>query len=315
MRYTFGPLLAATLGTACLPTDTRPPPAEVEVTASSSEATRAGVVTLDGYAITFERVLVDVGQPQVGDDEDQSGPCSEYSNPEYTRLFDFVKVEHPERVGLAFALGHCNFEFAVRFPNPDALIATGASAADAELMRTPGSDPYADDAGVSVYVIGSATSADVSKRFAWAFRERIGYRDCWVPRGDAKDYGVVLAEDGSVVVNLEMQAEALFRDQLDPERAMLRFQPFADADVDGDGEVTLDELDGVKLADLAPLYDYPFDPDASPDQTPVYCGDSDGNSVTVRTLGDYAYCALAPSIARYQGSGACRINTGRRRRD
>jgi len=316
MRKGLLGLLPGALGVGCLPTDTRPPPAEVEMSASSSVATREGVATVDGYAITFERVLASLGQPYAGDDNDvEGGTCDQYSSPQYTRLFDFVAVDEPEKVGVAFALGSCPFGFVVRFPNLDAIIGTGATYEDGAYMRVPESDRYATDAGISLYVIGSATQGDVTKRFEWEFRERIGYRDCWVPEGDMKRTKLALESGGSAPVNVEMQAEALFRDQLDPAVGVLRFQPFADADTNGDDEVTLDELDGVKLDELEPSYAYPVKPGASPEDAPLYCGDSEGVEVPVKTLGDYAYCALAPSVARFQGIGGCRMAAGRRPRD
>ena len=87
-----------TLAAGCLPTDTRPPPAEIEMTASASAGTRQGVTTVDGYDITFERVLASLGGAYVGDENDQGGDCSEYSSPQYTRLFDFTAVEQPEKL-------------------------------------------------------------------------------------------------------------------------------------------------------------------------------------------------------------------------
>jgi hypothetical protein len=315
MRPLATSALLLTCGAGCLPTDTRPPPAEVTFTASSSEQTHAGIeLTVDGYHIDFERLLMAVGQARIGDDGRSAQVCSEYSSANYTRLFDFVRVGQAEKVNLVYALGHCALDFTVRYPNPDAKVGTGATDADAEFMRTPGSDAYAQDAGVSVYVIGSAEREGVNKHFAWPFRERIGYQACWVPDGDTRRTGVDLASDGSVAINVEMQAEALFRDRLDPAVAMLRFQPFADADVNADGEITLDELDSVEVAPLAPLYQYSSAPD--PDgHVPYFCADKEGAPVSVRTLGDYAYCALAPSIARFEGNGGCDIGTGRPRRD
>ena len=92
MRAWVGASLLALSAGACLPTDTRPPPAEITVTVSSSEYTRTGIshdFTVDGFDISFQRVLVSLGGIQVGDDNQVAG-CSEYSDPGYTRLFDFV---------------------------------------------------------------------------------------------------------------------------------------------------------------------------------------------------------------------------------
>jgi len=203
----------------------------------------------------------------------------------------------------------------VRFPNYDAVIGTGVTAEDADYMRTPGSDDYAIDEGVSLWVAGLAIRDKVVKSFKWEFRERMGYHDCWPAGGDMEHPTFSLASNGHLTLNVEMQAEALFRDQLDPAVGMLRFQPFADADTNGDGAVSIGELDAVKLSDLAPLYDYPADPDVPLDERKYYCGDADGNEVSVKTLADYLYCAAAPSAARFQGDGGCKINAGRRRRD
>lgn len=306
----------AALVPACLPTDTRPPPSEVMLTASSSEQTRTGIVrTVDGYRVGFERLLIAIGQVRIGDDGRSTGTCSEYSSANYTRLFDFVQVGAAEKVNLVYALGHCALEFTIRYPNLDAKLETGATAADVAFMRTPGSDAYAMDAGVSVWVIGSASNGVVTKRFAWPFRERMGYFACWVPgEGDSRITGLNLASEGHVAVNVEMQAEALFRDRLDPDHAELRFQPFADADANGDDDITLDELDGIDIAELDPPYEYPTEPDAD-GHLQYFCADKDGNQVSVRTLGDYAYCALAPSIARFQSNGGCDIGTGRPRQE
>jgi len=107
-RFAVAPLLAA-LGTACLPTDTRPPPAEIEMTTTSSDDTRGGANTVDGYQIVFEFVRASIGQPDLSDQNDSGGSCAEYSNPEYTRLFDFTAVKSAEKVGLSYALGTCPF--------------------------------------------------------------------------------------------------------------------------------------------------------------------------------------------------------------
>ena len=50
-------------------------------------------------------------------------------------------------------------------------------------------------------------------------------------------------------------------------------------------------------------------------EVPLSCTDTNGDPVSVKTLGDYAYCAAAPSVARFQGIGGCRLEAGRRPRD
>jgi hypothetical protein len=314
--------LLATLAAGCLPADTRPPPAAVEMTASAGPGTRGITDTVDGYQIGFEFVRASIGQPYVGDQSgDDGGPCSEYYSPQYSRLFDFVAVEQPEKVGLGYALGPCSFSYFLRFPNYDAIIGTGATAEDGDYMRTPpDGDESMDmdmdmDTGISLWVSGLATKGDIVKSFKWEFRAYMGLRECWIPDGDTKQTTFTLASDEKLTLNVEMQAEALFRDQLDAASGLLRFQPFADADTNDDGAVSMEELDAVKLSDLYPGYVYPaIDPKVAIEDRNYYCADTDGNEIAVISLADYLYCAAAPSVARFNGDGGCKISVGRRRR-
>jgi len=59
LGFQLGVLAAALGATACLPKDTRPPPALVHMTATPSAATKAGSFdTGDGWTITLDQVLL-----------------------------------------------------------------------------------------------------------------------------------------------------------------------------------------------------------------------------------------------------------------
>ena len=306
---------------ACLPQDTRPPPAKVTVTTSASEFTLSGIPaasTADGYEISIDRLLVNLGQAELGGG-DQATACNDYSNPDYTRLFDFTKLEAPQELGLAFASGHCPFGFAVRFPDPDAKLGVGVQEADRTLMRTPGSDRIAKDDGISVYIAGTGSRADATKHFAWSLRRRIRYGECGVPKDDGTlTTGIELATNGQGHVNIEIQAEALFRGRnLD---ALAHFEPYALADADGDGEITLEELWTVPLAtvEAAGLIEPPAPARDSTNGGPDpagRCTNDDGDEVAVKTLGDFLYCTLLKDIARYESNGDCVTIIGRPPRD
>jgi hypothetical protein len=310
------PVVAAGLG-GCLPSDTRPPPAEILVTVSGSELTRNGIereLTVDGFEISFDRLLVNLGGIEVGGNNQVAG-CSEYSDPGYTRLFDFTEVETPQKLGLAYGLGHCPFGYVVRSPNVNSIVGTGANDQDHDFMRTPGSDRLAKDAGVSVFVAGRAARGDEIKHFSWAFRKRVGYRACFVEDGDEKISGLELTSGGSTGVNIEIQGEALFRPGLEP--ALLHFEPYARADADADGEITLDELSTISIEELVadglylPRMDEQPEPGAPEPDAQFGCWDEERAPVKTQTLGDYAYCTLLPRIARFQGNGACTNLVGR----
>lgn len=324
MRY-FSALLVSLASGGCLPSDTRPPPAEVTVTASSSDFTLNDIpaaATTDGFEIVVERLLVNLGQAELGDGEGSTA-CNEYSSPNYTRLFDFKRVSAPRELGIAFATGRCAFGYSVRFPNYATLLDVGATSEAATLMRTPGSDPDATDAGVSVYVEGTAVRGGETKHFAWPFRKRIGYADCGFVNDDTGAFssGLSLASNEKTSINLEVHAEGLFQNG---SGTPAPFQPYADADANGDGEITFDELWTVPLAAVVAagfepppdvnVLPMPSDPPAPLD--PAYsCFDGNGNLIGIKTLGDYAYCELLPTLVRFEGDGACMVQIGRAKDD
>jgi len=314
------PLMCA----GCLPSDTRPPPAELTVTASSSDSTLNDIpaaATSDGFAISIERLLVNVGQAELV--EDVGGiACNEYSNPEYTRLFDFKRVTAPRELGIAFATGRCAFGYSVRFPNYATVLDLGTTNDDATLMRMPGSDPAATDAGVSVYVEGVAVRGSETKHFAWPFRKRITYAGCGT-FDDTGSFGtgISLASKQKTSVNLEIHAEALFQNRAD---TLAHFQPYAGADANGDGEIAFEELwtvplDAVIAGGFEPPPDIDILPMPSPPNAPIdpaySCSDENGDPLTIKTLGDYAYCELLPALVRFEGTGVCTVTIGRSRHE
>jgi hypothetical protein len=308
-------LLAPCALAACLPNDTRPPPAEVTVTVSSSPLTLSGIpstLTADGFDISIDRFVVNLGEAELGAN-DTTG-CNEYSNPTYTRLFDFTHVTAPTELGLAFAIGRCQFGYDAHFPDELTLLGQGVTSTDEDFMRTPGDDPDAMNAGVVVYVEGVGVRGDQVEHFAWPFRKRVTYTDCQPADADATGddlLGLDLASGEKTGVNIEIQAEALFGGS---PTTLAHFEPFALADANGDGEITFDELWTVPLSslvgsglELSPA-NAPSDPS---DPSAITCWTKDSEPIELQTLGDYAYCKLVPAVTRYRGTGLCTIESGR----
>lgn len=240
-------LALATTATACLPGDTRPVPERVYTTAEPSERVTAGIDTADGWRITFDRLVLGLGNVNF---EDEDASCNSYAGAWYDRLFDFT-VAGREKVGSIYGLGTCRVEFRLRSPSFDALLGPGVSTEDVTLMRIEASDPYVDDDRVSVMAIGEAARGDDTKRFDWRFRRSYEVFDCEAEGGGfATTLGLTEATDSEL--RLEVRGEELFR-ALPEDDAELRFQPIADADADADGVVTLDELSIGSLGSL--LYD------------------------------------------------------------
>jgi hypothetical protein len=186
-------------------------------------------------------------------------------------------------------------------------------------MRTPGSDAYAEDAGVSIYFEGEAARDGKTWHFAWPFRKSISYYRCGAPNDGGDFVGdLALASGESASVNIEVQAEALFRPGLDP--APLHFEPYARADANGDGEITLEELATVPLDDVKADGLYTKDEDSfeevlagevPPDATGVGCLDDHNSIVSIETLSDFVYCKLVSRLARFQSTGSCLVLVGR----
>jgi hypothetical protein len=289
-------LALASLATGCLPGDTRPVPESVYVTAEPSAGVTLGIETSDGWRITFDRLLLAVGN--VGLSEDDAS-CNAYAEAQYDRLFDFT-VAGREKVGTAYGLGTCRIDFRLRGPSFDALLGPGATSSDVAFMRTRGTDRYAEDQNASVLATGAGARGDVTKRFAWLFRRSYKIQNCEA-LGGGYATTLELTEGGAGELRIEVRGEELFRPLAD-DGAALWFQPIADADADADGEVTLDELSNAPRP--------PVDPGGLGGG-----GGAGGGAATddPGSLERLIYEDLLPRLLRVAGGGPCEAEERSRR--
>ena len=302
-------LLACAMTLACLPTDTRPPPATVNVTVSGSNLVKNGIpgsAMEDGWSVSFERFLASVGNASLGGDA-----CVPYSEADYRRIFDLRTVE-PQKLSVLYALATCDFRFRVNNADTDSILGAGVTEEDKTLMRTPGSDPYSgtQPTGVSIYVKGSATKGSITKKFAWSFRpRRLEFRDCRAAPG-LPPMRLSLTSSESVTLDVQLHGEVLFQDRLDTAKAKLRFAPFAAADDkygNGDGEITLEELGKVSLDDAG------ITPDDLTQNDAGVMSDGDAGIAAFKTFEDFVYLGLFPQLARLGPNGTCNSSVGRPR--
>jgi hypothetical protein len=227
-------------------------------------------------------------------DADLSGDdCDAYSESHYNRIFELTR-QSPQRVSLLYGLGRCQFGFRIATPAWDSILGAGVSADDETWLRTPGSDAHATNAGVSVRVQGSASKLGVKKSFDWSFRRFISYEDCALPDDAAQGGGVLLSGNQSSHVEILARGEALFGNAAIEPTAPARFEPFRAADDehgDGNGEITLDELQA----------------------SPLPLGATGGP--IIQSLGDRIYLQILPEIAKFKGTGKCQIRSSPERPD
>lgn len=254
-------LLASSALTACLPADTRPEPGSIASTVVGEDALRAGFTTSDGWDVAFDEFLLSLGEVGLEGDD-----CNPYAESDYLRILD-MRQPGAQRLNLMYALGTCEFSFLVEDPSRDAVLGTGVDEATKEMMRSAGSDPFVEDRGIALHVVGSAVRADERYRFEWSFRQNLEYTDC----------GTVEFESGaSDEVEIHVRGRVLFQETLEDD-SPLQFDGYASADVDGDRDITLEELNSVSVVD-------------------------DGNP---STLAERLYLRLVPGVPRFRDSAAC----------
>lgn len=264
-------LLLGMLLPSCIPGNTRPPPANVLVTVlpdATGEIAPLQWMSEDGWTITYRRFLVSIGNTSLGGDD-----CNGYEGGSYGRIFD-MRARSGQKLSLIFGLGKCELSLRLRPPPGDALLAEGVSESDRDAMRAGASDAYVSAKGTAVHVEGHAVREGSEERFSWSFREEQRFSRCALP-------GNPLVAEEARSLRIRVHGEALF--QSDEPARPLRFNPFAEADArgDGDGDVTLGELDSFPLVGSGP-----------------------------ETLGEDVYLRRVPRVVRPETPTACTVEAG-----
>lgn len=296
-------LAVATSLVSCLPADDRPVPASVYVTVTGDETllgAAKSTTSVDGWSLKYDRFLLGIGNSRF----DEASQCASYYDADYLRVLD-LQIAGAQKLGILYALGRCDFGFRVSGPTVNAVLGRGVTGTDLARLGTPGTDPYARNRGISLYVKGSASKGAVTKTFEWSFRQRVRYDRCGDPDGGAATFDLV--SGAKVDVDLRVHGETPFLDRIDPSTAQVRFGPFALADDrygNADGIITLDELGMVPLGDLqtaAGLYG------SGTAATATAIG---GDGGTWKSLEDYVYLGVFPRVVRFRDTEGCELRVG-----
>lgn len=158
----------------------------------------------DGWAITFDRFVVEFDEVKVG-------------GVEIDDLRDSVDLAQPSD-GSGHVLGSHAFP-------------AGTHAAPSFAVE-------------NIQLSGSATKEGVTKTFAWTFDADTHYTDC--------DTTTTVTAGESSTFEITIHADHLFSNSLVSHNPLLGFQALADADTDGDGEITQAELEAADLGSYDP---------------------------------------------------------------
>ncbi len=229
----------------------------------------------DGYSVKFDRLLVIFGKYKVSDAEgnvaidDSSLFLFDNVVPGVKPLITFPGIEAKAWPFASYHMTTATLEQLTLTPS--------VTQADAEFMT---SNHYVS------YVEGTISKDAVSKTFHWGFTEPIFYDECKGPKEGREVEGVVITNGGTDTVECTTHGDHFFFDNLQAKNAVDRAQAVVDADANGDGEVTLEELDQIELLNL-PEDQY-----------------FTGAASDIDSLGDFVR-ALNRTIGHFRGEGEC----------
>jgi hypothetical protein len=254
-----GAFLGLTALAACVPADEAVGLGGVEFTFTVSKRTSTGLEaseTIDGWSIKFDRIVLGfktmtIGKIGVTDVCAYRGRGAE-SDVVFDPRVGLIDPDLPvvDR-GVALIQSFNGIQptdcpdVGVIFGSPGPTTVPGAGASVKDIVELASSPP--------AIAIVEATVERASRKHRIKLRfdaERTATRF-----GGCREAmrGVRIQQKQRDEAFVRFAAEHLFRDSMSSS-ANLKVRPFVDSDIDGDGVVTMDELDRVRLVNVAPQY-------------------------------------------------------------
>jgi hypothetical protein len=244
------------------------------------------IAFIDGWELRFEKVLVSVREIELTAEGDSV--ASEGSWVVDLHLGDPPLEEFTELAARRWD----GFGFVIDAPNEESALGEGVDPVDADRMANE---------GLSYVIEGSASHPERgSVTFSWGLPIAVRHRNC--TNGVDGTSGLVVRENSTTDAEITIHLDHMFWDTLGTEVASLRFDPIWGADVDEDGEVTLDELRAQRLSSLTdPSGATLTDEEGSP---LVY--DPGSLPLPDKNLYEYVLVSMA-SMAHLNGLGLCSV--------
>jgi hypothetical protein len=190
----------------------------------------------DGWTIKYTKFLITIGEVAVG--EDGKEPAAKLAAP---KLFDMHAAGKKPVTTFADLPGkpYTHVSYSVSPTTAAVELGGGATDADKQLMVQN---------GYSVYVEGSLIKDATTKTFKWGFKTNTLYDKCKGEVSGKETEGVVVTNGGNDAVELTIHGDHFFYDDLQAAEAKVRVDNIANADANGDNDITLEELAAVQLA-------------------------------------------------------------------
>lgn len=235
------------------------------------------VIVEDGWTVRYGKFLIVIADVAVA--EEGKSPVAKLATP---KLFDMHAPGEKAVVAFADLPGkpYTHVSYAVSPATGAVELGAGATEADKQIMVT---------GGYSLYVEGTATKGTRVKSFAWGFKTSTLYDRCKGEISGKETDGVVVTNGGDDNVQLTIHGDHLFYDDLQSPEAKIRLDNIAAADADNDGNVTLEELGAVQLADKTKITAGPY---------------GTGSASGINDLRAFVE-ALSRTVGHFRGEGEC----------
>lgn len=183
---------------------------------------------VDGFSITFDKFLINLGQISVAQQGDE--PAFEDAA---MKIWDLTQEGPFPIAEVTVPVGEYDDTSYTIAKATSSSTSGNAAIADLQMMTNN---------GYSIYVSGTATDGMRTKTFKWGFNTETHYGPCYCE--------AVLVDGGEASIQITIHGDHLFYDDATAENPSLRFNDIALADDNDDDEIMAAELSAYSITTL-----------------------------------------------------------------